>query len=76
MQVTTYTLEGQPGPTADLTKDDQATLRVDGRPVLAVGQWGNLVALTLVDRLVLVRVSDYARVSKFYGLELRRPYDR
>jgi len=70
MQITTYTLEGAPGPAAELTKDPQANLRLDGAPVLAVGQWGSLVALTLVERLVLVRVSDYARVSRFYGLEL------
>lgn len=70
MHITTYTLDGAPGPTAELTKDPQATLRLNGAPVLAVGLWGSLVALTLVERLVLIRVGDYARVSRFYGLDL------
>jgi hypothetical protein len=62
MLVTTYDLEGKAGPTLELRCTDAATLVIDGVPVLAVSHWGVYMALTLRDRLVLVRATDYERV--------------
>lgn len=59
MLVTTYDLNGTPGPALDLRRTDPATIAVDGQPVVAVSHWGRYMALTLTSRLVLVRVSDY-----------------
>jgi hypothetical protein len=67
MHITTYTLDGQSGPEAELLQDDQGQLWLDGQAVLAVNLWGAKVALTLLDRLVLVALADYQRVTK-YGL--------
>jgi hypothetical protein len=60
--VTTYDLDGTPGPALDLRRTDAATIAIDGAPVLAVSHWGNYMALTLTERLVLVRVADYERL--------------
>jgi hypothetical protein len=39
--------------------DGSANLWLDAAPVLAVSVWETFVALTLADRLVLVRTADY-----------------
>ncbi|MEN9933483.1 MAG: hypothetical protein RLZZ387_62 [Chloroflexota bacterium] len=61
MLVTTYDLDGRPGPMRDLRRSDPATLVLDTSPVLAVSHWGSYMALTLPERLVLVRMRDYER---------------
>ena len=62
MLVTTYDLDGTPGPTLDLRRVDPVTLVICQEPVLAVAHWGMYMALTLPGRLVLVRVADYERL--------------
>jgi hypothetical protein len=59
MLVVTYNLDGVPGSQATLRRDGRANLWLDAAPVLAVSVWGSFVALTLADRLVLVRTTDY-----------------
>jgi hypothetical protein len=59
MLVVTYNLDGVPGPRATLRRDGSANLWLDAAPVLAVSVWETFVALTLADRLVLVRTADY-----------------
>jgi hypothetical protein len=59
MLVVTYNLDGVPGPQATLRRDGSANLWLDAAPVLAVSVWESFVALTLADRLVFVRTTDY-----------------
>lgn len=62
MRVTTYDLNGTPGLARELRRDDPATLWLDNQLVLAVSLWGDYVALTLTEQLVLIRTSDYERL--------------
>ncbi|HWQ13584.1 MAG TPA: hypothetical protein VNL77_12325 [Roseiflexaceae bacterium] len=62
MLVTTYDLDGTPGPALELRCDSSRALLVADQLVLAVSHWGTYMALTLCDRLVLVHVADYERI--------------
>ena len=68
MQVDTYDLDGVPGSKMELARDDQGQIALDGRLVVAVSMWGAKVALTLPDRLVLISVRDYGRLTKYGGI--------
>jgi hypothetical protein len=59
--ITTYDLEGRTGPALELRRAGHGSLALDGETVIAVSHWGVYMALTLRDRLVLVRVADYER---------------
>jgi hypothetical protein len=60
MLVRTYTVDGSPGPDAELYRDAQMQFWLNNMPILAVSVWERKVALTLVDRLALISVDDYA----------------
>jgi hypothetical protein len=62
MQVVIYNLDGVPSPRAALRRDGSANLWLDGEMVLAVSVWESFVALTLADRLVLIRTANYERL--------------
>lgn len=62
MPIITFAPDGTPTAQAILTRDSSGTLYLDGQTVLATSQWGRLVALTLVNRLVLIHVADFARL--------------
>jgi hypothetical protein len=59
MRIITYTLDGVAGPAAELRRDAQAQLWLDGTLVLAESVWGSRVGLTLTDRIVLIDSADY-----------------
>lgn len=63
LTVATYTLAGIAGPTMVLSKDAQASLWLDGQRVVAISPWGDYVALTLTERLVLIRTGDFAQIT-------------
>ena len=62
MLITTYHLEGLPGPLAELRRDERTDLWLDGELVLAMGVWESSVALTLNGRLVMIWTADYERL--------------
>ena len=62
MLITTYNLEGLPGPLAEVRRDERSDLWLDGEQVLAVSVWESYVALTLNGRLVMIRTDDYERL--------------
>jgi hypothetical protein len=68
MQVTIYSLDGQPESDRELLQDEQSQLWLDGVPVLAVSFWGAKVALTLTERLVLIDLDAYGRLTKYSKL--------
>jgi hypothetical protein len=62
MLITTYNLEGFPGPLAEVRRDERTDLWLDGELVLAVSVWESYVALTLNGRLVMIQTADYERL--------------
>lgn len=68
MRVATYNLDGLPQGDADLTRDAQGHVSLDGMPVLAVSPWGSKVALTLQRRLVLIDMHAYGQLATSKGL--------
>jgi hypothetical protein len=68
MRVKTYTLDGTHGPDAELYRDAQMQLWLNDLPVLAVSVWGPKVAFTLINRVALIAVEDYSRVTGYLGL--------
>lgn len=72
MRVTTYTLDGKADRAVELTRSG-GTIFVEDSPALAVSHWGAYMALTLIDRLVLVLVADYERLVGHACTLLRPP---
>lgn len=61
MRVATTAVDGAQHLHADLTRDHEGQLWLDGQPVLAVSAWGSRVGLTLIARIVLIDSDDYWR---------------
>lgn len=59
MQITTYSLDGVAGETAELRRDARAQLWLGTTLVLAESIWGSRVGLTLANRIVLIDADDY-----------------
>jgi len=75
MLITTYNLDRIAGPPAELRRDEQTDLWLDGELVLAVSVWESHVALTLNGRLVLIPTPDYERLIG-YPCGVRQRYGR
>src|SRR5512138_1258426 len=75
MLITTYNLEGIPGPLAEVRRDERTDLWLDEELVLAVSVWESYVALTLNGRLILIRAADYERLIG-YPCGIRYEYGR
>jgi len=75
MLITTYNLEGIPGPLAELRRDERTDLWLNEELVLAVSVWESYVALTLNGRLVLIGATDYERLIG-YSCGIRHGYGR
>jgi hypothetical protein len=62
IQVTVYSIDGVPGDSAELIKDAQGSLWLDGQPVLAVSPWHDRIALTLTGQIVVINAEAYGRL--------------